>query len=69
MINTNLSKEASFPVPRIPENIVAYLNAVFPEKSATLGDGIDSVMFQGGQRSVVRFLMLIFEEQNDNKLT
>lgn len=69
MTNTDFSKEASLPTPRIPENIVAYLNFVFPEKSANLGDSQDSIMFQGGQRSVVRFLMRIFEEQNENKLT
>lgn len=66
MSNSNLSKEAFILPPRIPHEIVAFLDRTFPEKCADLGEGTDKIFFASGQRSVVRFLIRLFEEQNEN---
>lgn len=68
MANSDLSKDALFPIPRIPEEIVAYLDRTFPERCPVLGETMEAIMHQSGQRSVVRYLIRIFEDQNDNKL-
>ena len=68
MANSDLSKEAFVPVPRIPQDVVAYLDLVFPEKCADLGETMDSVFHRSGQRAVVRYLIRLFQDQNDNVL-
>lgn len=69
MANSDLSKEAFVPIPPIPQDVVGYLNIVFPERSPEITDSINEIYFKAGQRSVVRFLIRLFEDQNDNKLT
>lgn len=66
MPNADLSKEVLFPPPRIPQDIVAFLDLTFPERCAELGEGLDAVFYRAGQRSVIRYLIRIFEDQNDN---
>lgn len=69
MDNSNLSKEAFVPTPRIPVEVLRYLDYVFPERCPDLSDTVDAIYFKAGQRSVVRYLIRIFEEQDENKLS
>ncbi len=45
------------PKPVIKEDLLNYLDAIFPEKSADLKDTEKEVFFKGGQRSVVNHLI------------
>jgi hypothetical protein len=50
--------------PPIPELLLKALSEAFPERSAQAHDTPTSLMiFEGGQRSVVRFLQARFKEQ------
>lgn len=51
------------PCPPLDANLVRWLDARFPEKSAEEKDTIDSLKFKGGQVSVVRLLKTTLEEQ------
>lgn len=66
MANSNLSKEAFIDAPRIPQDIVAFLDRIFPEKCPDPEDKINDIFYRSGQRSVVRYLIRLYEEQNDN---
>lgn len=70
MSNANLSKETFplIPVPRVPQDLIAFLDQNFPERCAELGDDVATIFFRSGQRSVVKYLIRIFEEQNENVL-
>jgi len=69
MSNEQTSKEGfGVPVPRIPEDMVVFLNRVFPERCAELDESTNQIFHRAGQRSVVRFLNRLFEEQNENVL-
>lgn len=50
--------------PPIPEPLLAALDRIFPEASAKTPDQtISYLMFRGGERSVIRFLQRVFQEQ------
>jgi hypothetical protein len=55
--------------PPIPKDIIDALNERFPERSASLGEKIEEIMFKAGQRDVIRFLNAQFDEQNKTILT
>jgi len=43
--------------PTISNELIEYLDSIFPEKSADLKDTEKEVYFKGGQRSVVNHLI------------
>ena len=45
------------PKPIINNDLIQYLDSIFPEKSADLKDTEKEVYFKGGQRSVVNHLI------------
>jgi len=45
------------PKPIISQELIDYLDSIFPEKSADLKDTEKEVYFKGGQRSVVNHLI------------
>ena len=45
------------PKPTISNELIEYLDSIFPEKSADLKDTEKEVYFKGGQRSVVNHLI------------
>ena len=54
------------PKPVIKEDLLNYLDAIFPEKSADLKDTEKEVFFKGGQRSVVKHLINMKKIQEEN---
>ena len=54
------------PKPVIKEDLINYLDAIFPEKSADLKDTEKEVFFKGGQRSVVNHLIKQKQIQEEN---
>ena len=54
------------PKPIIKEDLLNYLDAIFPEKSADLKDTEKAVFFKGGQRSVVNHLIKQKQIQEEN---
>jgi hypothetical protein len=54
------------PKPVIKEDLLNYLDAIFPEKSADLKDTEKEVFFKGGQRSVVNHLIKQKQIQEEN---
>mgnify|MGYP001161418916 FL=1 len=54
------------PKPVIKEDLLNYLDSVFPEKSADLKDTEKEVFFKGGQRSVVNHLIKQKQIQEEN---
>ena len=54
------------PKPIIKEDLLNYLDAIFPEKSADLKDTEKEVFFKGGQRSVVNHLIKEKQIQEEN---
>jgi hypothetical protein len=67
-MDNRLSKETLpyIPAPRLTPELIDFLEFNFPEKSASLGQDITEIFHQAGQRSVVKFLKRVYEEQNDN---
>lgn len=56
-------------LPYTGSQLVDKLNKVFPEKSAELSMSIEELMFKGGQRSVVNWLVELQkreEQQNED---
>ena len=45
------------PKPIISQELIDYLDSIFPEKSADLKDTEKEVFYKGGQRSVVNHLI------------
>ena len=45
------------PKPTISQELIDYLDSIFPEKSADLKDTEKEVYYKGGQRSVVNHLI------------
>lgn len=70
MGNADLSKETLpyVPVPRIAPELLAFLDQNFPDRCAELSQGLPEIYYQAGQRSVVKFLIRLFEEQNEHVL-
>ena len=54
------------PKPVINNEIIDYLDSIFPEKSADLKDTEKEVFFKGGQRSVVNHLIKQKQIQEEN---
>ena len=54
------------PKPIIKDDLINYLDAIFPEKSADLKDTEKEVFFKGGQRSVVNHLIQQKKIQEEN---
>jgi len=44
-------------IPIISNDLIKYLNSIFPDKCADLKDTEKEVFFKGGQRSVVNHLI------------
>lgn len=55
--------------PPISNEIITALDKLYPERSASIGETMDQIMFRAGQRQVVRFLLAQFDEQNRTILT
>ena len=53
-------------IPIISKELIAYLDSIFPEKSADLKDTEKEVFFKGGQRSVVHHLIQQKKIQEEN---
>lgn len=72
MSNEGASKEGQLipliPIPRMTPELIAFLDQNFPERCADLGDGVPEIFHRAGQRSVVKYLIRLYEEQNDNVL-
>ena len=68
MPNSNLSKETLpvLPIPRLSGDLLAFLDQNFPERCAELDESVPSIFYRAGQRSVVKYLIRIFEDQNEN---
>jgi hypothetical protein len=59
-------KEGIFPVPRISPDLVGFLNHSFPERCPDPSQSMPDIFYASGQRSVVRYLIRLLEEQEDN---
>lgn len=55
--------------PTVTKELLTALDQRFPERSPSLTDNLDTIRFESGQRSVVRFLHSIFELQNKDVLS
>ena len=53
------------PKPIINNELIDYLDSIFPEKSADLKDTEKEVFFRGGQRSVVNHLINQKQQQEE----
>ena len=53
------------PKPIINQELIDYLDSIFPEKSADLKDTEKEVFFRGGQRSVVNHLIKQKQQQEE----
>jgi len=53
------------PKPIISQELIDYLDSIFPEKSADLKDTEKEVFFRGGQRSVVNHLINLKQQQEE----
>lgn len=52
--------------PPIPKELLTYLNRVVPERSPSLGQNIEVIMFEAGKRETVRLLTLIYNHQQED---
>lgn len=65
-MNDLASKEGFlFPCPRLTPELLSFLNQTFPEKCAEPSQPMPEIFFASGQRSVVRYLIRLFEEQQE----
>lgn len=51
--------------PPIPEDLVKWLDTVFPERTPDPEWSLDHIRIETGKRAVVRYLRRIYEEQNE----
>ena len=58
--------EKKIKIPTISNDLIKYLNDIFPNKSADLKDTEKEVFFKGGQRSVVNHLIQQNKIQEEN---
>jgi hypothetical protein len=54
--------------PSITNELIEELNVRFPDKSPTENEDYSQLMWRGGQRSVVDFLLQIHEDQMASQL-
>ena len=59
-------QESAFP--RLPETLIKELNRRWPEMCADLSWDEKTVWYAAGQRSVIRFLNAIYQDQQEIKL-
>ena len=52
--------------PRINEEVISYLDEIFPDKCPNLEDNEKQVWFKAGQRSVVNHLIKENKQQEEN---
>ncbi len=50
-------------VPPVPKDLLEALEVRYPEHHAVPGDTLDSLMFHGGKRDLVKWLRTVFDEQ------
>ena len=55
--------------PYTSEELLNELDERFPEKSPTLDETYETLIWRGGQRSVIQFLRQQFEDQSKRQLT
>jgi hypothetical protein len=53
-------------IPIIKEELIKYLNTLFPDKCADLKDTEKEIFYKSGQRSVVTHLINQFNIQQEN---
>ena len=58
--------EKKIKIPQISNDLIKYLDNIFPNKSADLKDTEKEVFFKGGQRSVVNHLIKEKQIQEEN---
>tara|TARA_R110000824_G_scaffold119200_6_gene273171 strand:- start:633 stop:830 length:198 start_codon:yes stop_codon:yes gene_type:complete len=56
------------PLSEIPEQLLKDLNFRFPERCPDLEHDEKEVWYMSGQRSVIRFLIQIFNEQRETQI-
>jgi hypothetical protein len=56
----------SMKVPIIKEELIKYLNSLFPDKCADLKDTDKEIYYKSGQRSVVNHLINQYNIQQEN---
>jgi hypothetical protein len=56
----------SMKVPIIKEELIKYLNSLFPDKCADLKDEDKEIYYKSGQRSVVTHLINQYNIQQEN---
>jgi hypothetical protein len=55
-------------LPLIPKDLLDELNRRFPNQSPLIGETHQDLIWRGGQRSVIDFLNITFEEQDASRL-
>jgi hypothetical protein len=63
VLKDTLSESPEQPFPQLAPNLILALNTLFPERSYQPKDTLESVAFQGGQRSVIRWLIQEYDAQ------
>ena len=58
-------KQKKIEIPIIPEELIKYLNTLFPDQCADLKDSDREIFYKAGQRSVVNHLIEKFKIQGD----
>ena len=58
--------DKSIKVPIIKEELIKYLNSLFPDKCADLKDTDKEIYYKSGQRSVVTHLINQYNIQQEN---
>ena len=53
-------------IPIISEDLIKYLNGIFPDRSADLQDTQQQIFYKSGQRSVVNHLLKQKKIQEEN---
>ena len=49
--------------PHVSNELIDELNKRFPDKSPSLDENYQELMWRGGQRSIIEFLNTIYEDQ------
>ena len=52
-------------IPILKEELIDYLDSIFPEKCADLNQTEKEIFYQSGQRSVVKHLVEKFKQQKE----
>ena len=66
LTDTLKTKDEPLSMPELSEDLINALDERFPEKSADLQWTEKEVWYKAGQRSVVKFLLSIMEEQKED---